>query len=73
MKESGDSMDDLDAFAEPESDHYEVFDSNSLSVGDYVVVKFSGSKRNATHYRYLCVVQNIFADENDLKLCPAVQ
>ena len=36
-------------------------------VGDHVLVKFVGGKRNTTSYRYACIIQALF-DDNKIEV-----
>lgn len=64
--ESGDSLEDITISEEKE--FCELYGGTEISIGDYVLVKFLGGKRNATHYRYVCVVQNILQEENEVEV-----
>lgn len=63
---SGSSSDDVDLCEDSNKEFCELAQGD-ISVGDYVLVKFLGGKRQATIYRYVCVVQEIL-DNNDIRV-----
>lgn len=64
--DSGDSLDDVTISEEKEYCELDVM--NNVSAGDYVLVKFFGGKRKTTQYRYVCVVQNVLHEENEIEV-----
>lgn len=74
--ESGDSMDDVDIYPERDSGSEEQDENIPLSylttkskpdlkyddirVGDFVLARFVGGKKQSLFYRYVCVIQNIY-------------
>ncbi|KAG5871205.1 hypothetical protein JTB14_019301 [Gonioctena quinquepunctata] len=64
--DSGDSLDDVTISEEKE--YCELDGMNNVSAGDYVLVKFFGGKRKTTQYRYVCVVQNVLHEENEIEV-----
>lgn len=68
--DSGDSLDDVDIIGEANDQvFFDLGDSKNISVGDYVLGKFYGGKRNATIFRYICVIQNIYNDQDVEVMC----
>lgn len=73
--ESGDSMDDVDIYPERDSGSEEQDDvplsylatkskpdlnHDEIRVGDFVLARFLGGKKQSLFYRYVCVIQNIY-------------
>ncbi|CAH1103779.1 unnamed protein product [Psylliodes chrysocephalus] len=62
-EESCSSGDDID-FMEPEQENIEMFGTNDLQLGDFVLVTFKLlDKRSTTTYRYVAKILNIFSSE----------
>lgn len=46
---------------EKEMEFLALTEPKDLTIGDFVLTKFLGEKRNATTYRYICIIQNKLA------------
>lgn len=61
--ESGSSLDDISIIGEDPNDYCDMMPSKDLKVGDFILVKFLGGKRNSTTYRYLATIQEVYPDK----------
>ncbi|KAJ4437827.1 hypothetical protein ANN_13765 [Periplaneta americana] len=66
--ETEDSLDDIELVEESEEEPCDIITCKKPNVGDYVLVKFCGGKRNSTLYRYACVVQEIYPNDNEVEV-----
>lgn len=66
-KESDDSLADVDPFV-VDQDFCEIDSPNNLSIGDYLLIKFLGGRRQTTQYRYVCIVQALYDDDNEIEV-----
>ena len=78
--ESGDSLDDIDIYSEREEEQdndiplshlasklKSRLKYNDIRVGDFVLANFLGGKKQTFFYRYVCVIQKIYT-ENDIEV-----
>lgn len=61
--ESGNSLEDVNLY-ETRFCETDVVNIGDLNVGDYVIIRFLGGKR----YRYTCVIQNIYVEDNGIEV-----
>lgn len=58
---SGSSLDNINLLEDP-TNVCEVTPCDKVTAGDFVLVQFTGGKRNSTHFKYVTIVQDVFPD-----------